>query len=193
MRKTKLLQLSLLSIGFALIFAVYFLYPKINEKKINKDLTEKKEAIETTEASNVFEEVEYKGIFGLNNQFTIKSEKARVSDENDDIVFMENVITIINMKDGRIIKITSDKGKYSKSTYDCWFESNVNIFDEDTEMTSDNLDLLSSKNLVVIYNNVILINKDGSLRADKIDYNFDTKRYLISMFNDNKIDIKLTQ
>tara|TARA_Y100000590_G_C15608690_1_gene972975 strand:- start:576 stop:1157 length:582 start_codon:yes stop_codon:yes gene_type:complete len=193
MRKTKLLQLSLLSIGFALIFAVYFLYPKINEKKISKDLTEKKEAIETTEASNVFEEVEYKGIFGLNNQFTIKSEKARVSDENDDIVFMENVITIINMKDGRIIKITSDKGKYSKSTYDCWFESNVNIFDEDTEMTSDNLDLLSSKNLVVIYNNVILINKDGSLRADKIDYNFDTKRYLISMFNDNKIDIKLTQ
>ena len=42
---------------------------------------------------------------------------------------------ILYMKDGRIVTITSDTGKYSKSTYDCWFESNVRAIDGETIMT----------------------------------------------------------
>ena len=106
---------------------------------------------------------------------------------------MENMKAILYMKDGRIVTITSDTGKYSKSTYDCWFESNVRAIDGETIMTSDNLDLITTENFAVAYNNVVIFSDKDSLRADKIDYNFDTKRYLISMFGDNKINIKLTQ
>jgi hypothetical protein len=55
------------------------------------------------------------------------------------------------------------------------------------------LDLFASKDMVSIYNDVNLINKSGSLKADKVDYNFEAKYYKISMFNDKKVKIKLIQ
>ena len=42
-----------------------------------------------------------------------------------------------------------------------------------------------------VYNNVFLTNDDGSLRADKVYYDFETKHYQISMFSDKKVKIKL--
>ena len=44
---------------------------------------------------------------------------------------------------------------------------------------------------VSIYNNVVLSSKNGTLNADKVDYDFNTKYYKISMFNDDKIKVKL--
>ena len=56
---------------------------------------------------------------------------------------------------------------------------------------ADNLDLLATEDLAAIYNNVILTNDNGSLQADKIDYDFETKYYQISMFDDEKVEVKL--
>ena len=39
--------------------------------------------------------------------------------------------------------------------------------------------------------NVFLTNDKGSLRADKVHYDFETKYYQISMFSDKKVKIKL--
>ena len=44
-----------------------------------------------------------------------------------------------------------------------------------------------------MYNNVILTSDNGSLKADKINYNFDTELYEISMFDDNAVKIKITK
>ena len=44
-----------------------------------------------------------------------------------------------------------------------------------------------------IYNNVDLTNEDGMLQADKVTYNFKTKYYKISMFNNEKVKIKLIE
>ena len=56
-----------------------------------------------------------------------------------------------------------------------------------------NLSLLATQNFVEIYNNVYLTNENGSLRADKVDYDFETKYYNISMFGDKKVKVKLIQ
>ena len=97
----------------------------------------------------------------------------------------------IGMDDGRIIIITSNKGTYNKVTYDCFFENNVKASDNETVIFSDNLDLLASKDFATIYNDVLITNENGSLVADKIDYNFETKYYKVSMYNNEKVKVKL--
>ena len=41
---------------------------------------------------------------------------------------MKLMKTIIEMNDGRIVIITSDRGKYNKSNYDSYFEGNVKAY-----------------------------------------------------------------
>ena len=80
---------------------------------------------------------------------------------------------ILYLGDGRTVNITSDKGRYDKRTYDCFFEQNVKATDEDTVILAENLDLLATKNSVEIYNSVLLDYATGNLQSDKIDYNFE--------------------
>ncbi len=189
-----IIQLSLISIGLVLILGTYFLYPKINEKKFikNKSIV----TTETTEEKieeNLFENIEYKGIYGLDNSFVVKSNKAEISDDEPNIVYMEEMHVILYMKTGKIINITSDKGRYDKVTYDCFFENNVKATDDKTIIFADNLDLLSSDDYAIVYNNVSLNSEEGQLQADKIDYNFIKKLYRVTMFDNETVKVKLTK
>ena len=105
---------------------------------------------------------------------------------------MTDVKVILYLKDGRVINIYSDKGKYNKENYDCFFERNVRETDGETEIFSDNLDLLGNESAVKIYNNVSLNNPSGSsLYADKIDYDFEKKHFKVSMYDHERIKMKI--
>jgi hypothetical protein len=171
---------------------------KIDLDILNKNL--KEEGKKTAEyeiikldknIANSFENVEYNGVFSLNNDFKIKSKKAFISSEEPDIVLMQNMKVTIYMNDGRIIVITSDKGEYNKVTFDCFFIDNVEASDEGTVIRAQNLDLLATSDTATVYNDVVLINESGSLKADKVKYDFETRYYHISMFNNEKIKMKL--
>ena len=188
----KIVQLTLIFIGLFLILVTYFLYPKINKNKHLQEETFKNSITETKDdEKNLFENVEYRGLYRINKPFTIQSEKAYILTENPEIIYMTNMLVTLYMNNGRIIIVTSDKGRYNKETYDCFFEDNVKATDEKTIILAKNLDLLASEDSAVIYNNVVLTSDKGSLRADKIDYDLETKHYKISMFNDKKVKIKL--
>jgi len=193
-RKKKIVQIGLLIVGFILIFATYFVIPKLNKKDLLVEDKFESENIETESLEvqkNLFENVEYKGIYNVENNFTLTAEKAQISEKDSDVVYMENMKAKIYMKDGRIIVVRSDKGKYNKLTNDCFFEKNVKATDSKTIILSENLDLLATKDFASVYNNVSLKNDNGSLKADKIDYNFKTKFYKVSMFSDERVKIKL--
>ncbi len=188
--KRKTIQLSLLIIGFLIILVTYFLYPIINQEKIESKITKEK-TIETQEEEiNSFENVEYKGVYNVNNTFSVKSEKAYILAENPNIVYMTSMRVSLFMRDGRIIIITSDKGIYNKATYDCLFENNVKSTDGETTISAKNLDLIADNETVTIYNNVYLTNEKGSLVADKMHYDLQTKLFKISMFDDKSVNIK---
>ena len=192
----KILQTTLILFGLLLILATYFLYPLMKQKTFKKSVIEKQSIIvddETDDKGNTFENVEYKGIYNLDKEFTVKSEKAYILNENPEIVHMTKMVVIMSMKDGRIVTITSDSGKYNKVTYDSYFEDNVRATDGSTVISSDNLDLIATKDFASAYNDVILKDEKSSLQADKVDYDFVTKNYSISMFNKEKIKIKLVQ
>jgi len=191
----RIVQLSLISFGLFLILATYFFFPKITKNKFLEEETVKDDVIKTamtdSKERNTFENVEYKGLYDINKPFKVKSEKAYILIKDPDIIYMTNMHVTLDMDDGRVIIITSDKGSYNKVTYDCFFENNVKAIDGETTVLAENLDLLATEDSATVYNNVFLTNDKGSLRADKVYYDFETKYYHVSMFNDEKVKIKL--
>jgi len=191
----RIVQLSLISFGLFLILATYFFFPKIIENKFLEEETVKDDVIKTamtdSKERNTFENVEYKGLYDINKPFKVKSEKAYILIKDPDIIYMTNMHVTLHMDDGRVIIITSDKGIYNKVSYDCFFENNVKAIDGETTVLAENLDLLATEDSATVYNNVFLTNDKGSLRADKVYYDFETKYYQISMFSDAKVKIKL--
>ena len=196
MKKKQLsLQLTLVSIGLLLLFLTYFFYPNINKDKLTKDQSIGKNVDETAIAdkTTTFESLEYKGLYNFDKPFKVRSEKAYILNEEPDIVYMDAMHVVLYLGDGRIVNITSDKGRYNKKTYDCFFEQNVKATDESTIIFAENLDLLATENSVEIYNSVFLDYATGNLQADKIDYNFETKYFKVSMFDDKSIKMKVIQ
>ena len=151
------------------------------------------EKIDKQEEKTSFENVEYKGLYNLDKPFTIGSEKAYIVNEEPNLVYMSNMHVVLHLTDGRIVNIFSDQGRYNKETYDCFFEKNVRATDGETNIFAKNLDLLATESVVQIYNNVELMYPTGSLKADKIDYNFETKNFKVSMFNDQQIKMKVVK
>ena len=194
-KKQRRVQLTLVFIGLLLFFLTYFLYPNINKDKLTKDQSIGKNVDKTAIAdkTTTFESLEYKGLYNFDKPFKVRSEKAYILNEEPDIVYMDTMHVILYLGDGRIVNITSDKGRYNKRTYDCFFEQNVKATDESTIIFAENLDLLAAKNSVKIYNSVFLDYATGNLQADKIDYNFETKYFKVSMFDDKSIKMKVIQ
>ena len=191
---TKIVQLTLISIGLLLILSTYLFYPKI-KKNMSKGKTIERGMVKTDDEveGNIFENLEYNGIYNIDKQFKIKSKKAYILTSDPDIVYMTQMNITMNMDDGRVVVITSEKGKYNKVTYDCFLVGNVKATEGKTVILSENLNLLATEDFASIFNNVVLTTDEGSLRADKIDYDFITKRYHVSMFGNEKVKIKLVE
>ena len=194
-KKQRGIQFALVSIGFLLIIATYFYFPSIKKDKILKDQSVNKDPqnVERIDESTYFENLEYKGLYNLDKPFRVKSEKAHILIDDPDIVYMKNMHVILYLSENRIVEITSLKGRYNKKNYDCFFDQDVHATDGETVITANNIDLLASENIMKVYNNVTLDNTTSSLQADKIDYNFQTKYFKVSMFGDKEIKMKVTQ
>ena len=191
--KRNITQLFLIIVGIILIIVTYFLYPNFKKEEfaVEKEILEDESVEDIDSKSNTFSNVEYKGLYNINKPFIVQSKKAHILKNDPDVVYMSNMKVTLYMNDGRIVIITSDKGNYNKENYDCFFENNVKAIDGTTLVFAENIDLLATEDSATVYNNVFLTNDEGSLRADKIYYDFETKYYQVSMFSDKKVKIKL--
>ena len=194
-KKQQKIQIALISIGLLLIISTYFYYPLMKKAELAKDQLQQKKLEKniTHDKTTFFENVEYKGLYDLNKPFIIKSEEAYILNEEPDIVYMNTMHVILHLNDGRIVNIISNKGSYNKRTNDCFFEDEVKATDGKTNIFADNLDLLANKNSVNIYNNVRLNDPTASFQADKVDYDFETKNFKVSMFEDKKIKMRVVR
>ena len=192
-KKQQRIQIILISIGLLLILVTYFYYPYLKKVELAEDQILQKDLEKTADdhKTTFFESVEHNGFYDLNKPFIIKSEKAYILNNEPNIVYMTNMHVILHLSDGRIINIVSDNGIYNKETYDCFFKDNVKASDGETNIFAKNLDLLAADNVLKVYNNVSLNYPTGTLQADKIDYNFETKFFKVSMFDDNAVKVKV--
>ena len=130
MKKKELkIQVFLFIFGIFLIIATYFYYPNVKKNNVVENQTLPSELTESLIDNNrgtSFEKVEYRGYYDLDKPFEIQSEKAYIiEDENSDIIYMINMNAKLNLSDGRIVNITSNKGRYNKVTNDCFLKKKL--------------------------------------------------------------------
>ena len=106
---------------------------------------------------------------------------------------MENVTAIIELKDSTPINIFADSAIYNNINYNTNFYGNVFVSYNDSNLKSNNMDLLFNKDIAIIYNDVFYENLNTELLADKVEIDLISKDARIFMENKSrKVKVKNT-
>ena len=179
-----------------LIFLYLKSYDYKNQiKKSEKIKLSEKEKIEINdekiESSNIIEDVSYSATDTKGNNYFLQADRGTIDQNESNFIFLKSVKAIINLKNYKLVEISSDFGKYDINNYDTIFSKNVIITYLDNKISGDYLDFSLENNLMIISKDVILENSKSSLQADVIEINIDTKDIKIFMYEANKkVNIK---
>jgi LPS export ABC transporter protein LptC len=192
LNKTKFIQISLLLIAFFLIFFTYFSNLKKKQASTNLDQIKTIEPDGQKEkAVNTFVDVQYSGFDKNGNRFIIGSRHANFEIERPEIIRMEQILCNFYFKDGTKLTIISDFGIYNNVSDDMEFTENVKMNYLENVLFSEKANFFNVKNQLLIEGNVKTTSPEGKLQADKLDFNLDNKKLKISMYNDEKVNIKV--
>lgn len=187
--KRILSQITLLLLGVIIIFFTYFYAGKDKTKKTVE--VKEKEITEEIQNKNTFENIKYEGVDASGNQFVINSEYAEFENETPNLIDMKNILCNFYFKDGTVLKITSDFGVYDNLTNDMSFEQNVKMFYLESKLFSEKANFVNSENYLFVEGNVIAEGLEGNLKADKMNFDLTKKKLRISMYNQDKVNIKV--
>ena len=191
MKKNKIIQFSLVIVGIILFFFTYYSSDKDKIVDIDKNILVGGVSQLTKEISNIIENVKYVGSNNKGTFFELNAAIAEIKYDKPNISHLQDVFVVIKLSDLRTIHIRSDKAVFNKISNDCEFFGNVEITEQDNIITSDNLDLYMSKNLITAYNNVKYNSIKGFLIADKVDMDILKNEANIFMFEKNdKVQVK---
>ena len=191
MKKNKIIQFSLVIGGIILFFFTYYSSDKDKIVDIDKNILVGGVSQLTKEISNIIENVEYVGSNNKGTFFELNAAIAEIKYDKPNISHLQDVFVVIKLSNLRTIRIRSDKAVFNKISNDCEFFGNVKITEQDDIITSDNLDLYMSKNLITVYNHVQYNGIKGFLIADKMDIDMLKNEANIFMFNKkNKVQVK---
>lgn len=191
MKKNKIIQFSLVIGGIILFFFTYYSSDKDKIVDIDKNILVGGVSQLTKEISNIIENVEYVGSNNKGTFFELNAAIAEIKYDKPNISHLQDVFVVIKLSNLRTIRIRSDKAVFNKISNDCEFFGNVEIIEQDDIITSDNLDLYMSKNLITVYNHVQYNGIKGFLIADKMDIDMLKNEANIFMFNKkNKVQVK---
>ena len=192
LNKTKFIQISLLLLAFLLIFFTYFFNLKKKQPSTNLDKIKTVETDKQKEkAVNTFLDVEYGGFDKNGNRFVIGSKYANFEIDRPNVIRMEQVLCTFYFKDGTNLTIVSNYGIYNNVTDDMEFTENVKMNYLENVLFSEKANFFNVKNQLLIEGNVKTTSPEGKLQADKLDFNLDNKKLKISMYNDEKVNIKV--
>ena len=187
--KRILSQITLLLLGVIIIFFTYFYAGKDRTKKTVE--VKEKEITEEIQNKNTFENIKYEGVDASGNKFVINSEYAEFENETPNLIDMKNILCNFYFKDGTVLKITSDFGVYDNLTNDMSFEQNVKMFYLESKLFSEKANFVNSENYLFVEGNVIAEGLEGNLKADKMNFDLTKKKLRISMYNQDKVNIKV--
>ena len=191
MSRNKIIQFSLIIAGIMLFFLTYYSGNKDKIAEVDKNISSGDVNKLTKETSNIIENVNYIGTNNRGTFFELNAAIAEVKYDEPNISQLQDVFVVIKLRDSRTIHIKSDKAIFDKISNDCEFFGHVKVTEGDNVITSDNLDLYMSKNLITAYNNVRYNGIKGFLLADKVDMDILNNEANIFMFEKNdKVRVK---
>ena len=192
-QKLRFTQISLLILGFLIIFFTYSDKNTSSQKIIPKETQEKikKQIASQTNDGDVFYNIEYSGFDLSGNRYILKSEEALTTKENQELVYMKIVEATFYFKDDTILYIWSDNGIYNNKTLDMIFENNIKASYEKSELFAEKAEYSNSKGFLTITNKVKVIDFRGTMLADKLLFDIKKQKLNIVSFNNNKINANI--
>ena len=165
-------QIAISAIIILILVTFYYNFLRQDVKEASEfDKTEENQiSISISENSNELNNIEYNSIDSDGNSYYLNAKKAliKLDEEKKNEVLLEDVTSIINLKERGIIYIKSKNASYNKQTNDTLFYKDVEINYLDSAIVSDNLDLIFSEKISKIYNNVVYNSKNFNLNTDNI-------------------------
>jgi len=192
-RKKRLLftQILLFSLAISLLYIFYYQGNKSGYKVTKKKV--EKETIESEDVSNFFEDVEYKGIDANGNRYLLQSKKAVFDEESPELINMVDMQATFYFKEGKILQVFGNTGKYNNKTNDMEFRDNVRVLQAENKIFADNLDYFNLKKLIKIYGNVKGESFNGNFTADILNLNINTQSVDFLMTDNEQVNINLTK
>ena len=176
-----------------MIFNFYF---KKNEIKVEFDQTVIKESdnkpIIDEETASIIKNINYSFIDSSENNYKISAEFGKIDVKEPDVILMTNVTAFAYLESNEPIKIISKFASYNKTNHETNFSEDVNLKYLSHDASSQNLDLLFIKNIILMYDDLVYKNRDIKLLADKLLFNLKTKDAKIFM-NDKSKNVKVVK
>ena len=177
---TQLFLIFLLAVITLFLFFKYF-----NKTNIDHDTRGNiEQPINTGES--LIENLKYLSTDKEGNEYKIEAKKGNIDKDNPDIIYLENVVAIILLKNSEYISIKSNFAEYNSKNFDTLFNDAVSVDYEDHLLTGNFLDLSFENNLVSIYDDVQYLSGFSSLSADKAEIDILNKNTKIFMESPGK-------
>ena len=139
---------------------------------------------------STFEDVQYEGLDKNGNKFIINSDFAEFESDKSNLIYMKQVFCRFFFKDGTVLKITSNKGIYNNISNDMEFEENVKMFYLENKIFAEKANFVNSENYLTVEDNVIVSHLKETA-VDMLNFDLNQKKLKISMYNENKVNIKV--
>ena len=195
----KVFQYSLLLLLIIGSFLFYYQYFTDDEKKINnnnnnifKNILEKKDAGVNfnNENKNIIENLKYVSEDLSGNTYTLIARSASLKEDKLNEVQLFDVNAEIAQKNQEIIYIYSKTANYNKINNNTVFKKKVNVKYGKQTIDSGILNLNFKKNLIEILENVLYLNENTKIKADKVEIDLLDRKLKISMINQkDKVNI----
>jgi hypothetical protein len=190
-RKLRLVQLSLLCLGFFVIIYTYVdngkniktkIITKETQKKIQKQIEEK------TQEGNTFYNIKYSGLDLSGSRYIVKAKEANTSKTNNEIVNMKGVEATFYFKDNTVLEVSSSKGVYNNNTLDMKFANNVRGRYGDSRLFAEKAYYSNINSFLTVTEKVRIEDIRGTMLADKLLFDIKKQTLNIASFDNDKIN-----
>ena len=184
--------LLMLIVIISVVFYYSFLFEKNKIASSTSKILKQNEVTLNKELTNELTNIEYNSFDSEGNAFYINAEKAIIDNKIDEksTVRLENVVSIINIKNKGIININSKNAIYDRVNNNTSFYNNVEIDYLQNSIYSQNLDLIFTEKFSRIYNDVIYKNDKLILNTDMMFIDMITGDIKLQM-NEKEKKVKL--
>ena len=156
-----------------------------------KKIIEEQKSNSDSKDNNTFYNVKYSGLDLKGNRFSIISNEGTTSDLNSNLVKMKGVTANFYFKDNSNLEISSKEGTYNNESLNIIFKSDVKALYENSELYADQAEFSNSNNYLKVSNNVKIIDPRGTMLADQLIFDINTKTLKITSLKNNKIKSRI--
>lgn len=190
-RKKRLIFIQTILLLMAILLLYVFYYYDSKDYNSEKEVKIEKEEFEKLGEKNYFEDVEYNGIDSNGNRYKLKSQIASFDDESPELVNMIGMNATFYFKNGTILNVSGNTGKYNNKTNDMEFRDDVKVSQAENKIFADNLDYFNLERLIKVYGNVKGKSLDGNFTSDILNLDIDNQSADILMKNNEQVNINL--